>query len=164
VDNLSTIREVTIILAAGIGISLIANHLSPLGIPLFGQWNQTEGVIRAQADNQSYESGIEIDNIDLAKKIYDRGGSTFVDARSAESYKHGHIKGALSLPVDEFDNLIDIFLDHHPVDQPLIVYCAGRSCEDSHRLAQMLRGLGYKQVSVMIDGYPGWEAGGFPIE
>jgi len=98
------------------------------------------------------------------KKIYDQGSTVFIDARSEESYRDGHIKGAIAFPVGKFNNRIDNFLSHYPIDQPIVTYCSGRSCEDSHRLAQMLMDSGYEQVSVMIDGYPGWEARGFPVE
>lgn len=162
--KMKTFSQITIFLAATISLSLIANWLSPSGIPLIGQWDISKGVARADKNNPYEKSILEIDNVSAAKKIYDIGETLFVDARSATSYAEGHIKGAVSFPVGEFDMQIDAFLNRFPADQPIITYCSGRTCEDSHQLAQMLVDFDYEQVLVMIDGFPGWEAGGYPVE
>lgn len=162
--KLKTFSEITIILAASIGLSLLTNWVSPFGIPLIGQWDTSKGTIRAKEDTPHGKSVFEIDNVDAAKKIYDKGETLFVDARADAFYIKGHVKEAISLPVGDFDNRIDKFLNQHSLDQPIITYCSGRTCDDSHRLAQMLMEFGYENVSVMIDGFPGWEAGGYPVE
>ena len=64
----------------------------------------------------------------------------------------------------QFDELIDTFLDQHAIEQHLVTYCSGRTCEDSHNLAQLLMDFGYDDVMDFIDGFPGWEAKGYPIE
>jgi rhodanese-related sulfurtransferase len=161
---LKTISEITILLVASIGLSLITNLVSPFGIPLIGQWETSKGIVRADKDNPYDESVFEIDSVSAAKKIYDLGKALFVDARSVASYTEGHVKGAISFPIGEFDIQIDDFLNRFTVDQPMVTYCSGRTCEDSHRLAQMLVEFGYKNVSVMLDGFPGWKAKGYPIE
>lgn len=162
--KLRTFSEIAIILAASIGLSLLTNWISPSGIPLFGQWDTSKGVVRAYKDNQYDKIVFEVDSVSAAKQIYDIGKALFVDARSATSFAEGHVKGALSFPVGEFDIQIDAFMNRFPVDQPIVTYCSGRTCEDSHQLAQMLVDFGYEQVSVMIDGFPGWKTGGYPVE
>lgn len=161
---MKTIAEITIFLAACIVLSLLANGVSPSGIPLLGQWDTSKGVVRAGAPPPSDTSAFEIGIVSDARKTYDRGETIFVDARSDTAYAEGHVKGAISLPVGEFEQRIDDFWDRYPVDQPIITYCSGRSCDDSHRLAQLLLEFGYARVSIMIDGFPGWKAGGHPIE
>lgn len=161
---MKTFSQITIFLAASIFLSLVANWLSPSGIPLFGQWDISKGVARADKNNPYDNSIPEIDSVSAAKKIYDIGKALFVDARSLNSYTEGHVKGAISFPVGEFDIQIDAFMNRFPVDQPIVTYCSGRTCEDSHQLAQMLVDFGYEQVSIMIDGFPDWKAGGHPVE
>ncbi len=56
------------------------------------------------------------------------------------------------------------FLNKYPPDWPIVTYCSGRTCDDSHHLAEMLIELGYLHVSILIDGYPAWLKEGFPIE
>jgi rhodanese-related sulfurtransferase len=68
------------------------------------------------------------------------------------------------LPIGEFDERIGKFFELFPLDKPIITYCSGRTCEDSHLLAQLLISRGYVNTSVMVDGFPAWEAEGYPIE
>ena len=107
---------------------------------------------------------LEIGDVALAKKLYDSQKFIFVDARSRDDYDEGHIKGAVSLPVGQFDEKIEMFLEQYPPEKAIITYCSGRTCEDSHKLAQLLLAFGYTEINVFIDGYPGWKAEGYPIE
>lgn len=40
---------------------------------------------------------------DEFKKLYDRGEVLVLDVRSAESYRKGHIPGAVSVPLDDVE-------------------------------------------------------------
>jgi rhodanese-related sulfurtransferase len=161
---MKTLKEVSII----IGISAIAafavNYLSPNGIALVGRWDISEGVVNAAGKNQVFMDELEIDDVTHAKTLFDTGQVLFVDARSLEDFNDGHIKGAVSLPVGQYDGRIDAFSKLYNLDRPIVTYCSGRTCEDSHHLAQLLMERGYLNISVMIDGFPGWEAEGYPVE
>ena len=100
----------------------------------------------------------------ITKQIYDKRTAVFVDARSLENFKNGHIKGAESLPLDQFDNFIKAFKEKYPANTFIVTYCSGRTCNDSHRLEQLLFDHGYVNVSIFIDGYQGWKAEGYPID
>lgn len=153
-----------ILLGVSVIVAFIVNHFSPAGIALVGQWDTTAGVITAKAKNDLVSGKLEIADAILAKQIFDSGNALFVDARTREDYDNGHIPEAVSLPIGQFDELIDPFLDQYDIEQPIVTYCSGRTCEDSHNLAQLLIDFGYIDVKVFIDGYPGWEAEGFPVE
>ena len=159
-----TLKEVSIILGVSIVAALAVNHFSPSGIALVGQWDTSQGVITAKVKNDVSINDLEIGDVTLAKELYDSGAFLFVDARSPDDYEEGHIKGAVSLPVGQFDEKIEAFLEQFPPEKEIVTYCSGRTCEDSHRLAQLLMEFGYTEISVFIDGYPGWEAQGHPIE
>lgn len=158
------LKQALLLLVLAISIALVVNQFSPVGIALIGQWDQDKGVISAHAKDEIHDSRLVIDNIKIAKLSYDGGKTLFVDARSNDDYREGHIKGAISLPVGEFDERVGNLLDNYSPDQSIITYCSGRTCEDSHRLAQMLIDLGYENVSIMIDGFPGWKENGYPVE
>lgn len=158
------LKQALLLLVLAISIALVVNQFSPVGIALIGQWDQDKGVISAHAKDEIHDSRLVIDNIKIAKLSYDGGKTLFVDARSNDDYNEGHIKGAISLPVGEFDERVGNLLDNYSPDQSIITYCSGRTCEDSHRLAQMLIDLGYENVSIMIDGFPGWKENGYPVE
>jgi rhodanese-related sulfurtransferase len=159
-----TIKEIIILMGVSVALALVVNTLSPRGIALIGQWNIAEGVITASPAGDSAGQPEEIDSVALAKYIFDKHEVLFVDARSQNDYENGHIPGAVSLPVGQFEERIESFLNRYPPEQLIVTYCSGRTCEDSHDLAQFLSDVGFTDVRIFIDGFPGWEAEGYPIE
>jgi rhodanese-related sulfurtransferase len=159
-----TIKEMIILAGISVALALTVNFLSPKGIALFGQWDTSKGVITANPVGPEEWRPEEISNVARAKEIFDNGNVTFVDARSQDDYKDGHIPGAVSLPLGQFDKQIESFLNQNSPDTRIVTYCSGRTCEDSHNLARLLSDVGFTHVSVFIDGLPGWEAQGFAIE
>jgi rhodanese-related sulfurtransferase len=160
----NTARGIAILLGSAVIAAFAVNYFSPTGISLVGQWDESKGVITANAKDDAVVVDLEIDDVRIAKQIYDSGKAVFVDARSREDYEDGHIKGAVSLPVGQFDESINTFRGQYSTYSSIVTYCSGRTCEDSHRLAHLLFDEGYTNVTVMIDGYPGWESEGYPIE
>jgi len=157
--------EIVIIILIAIVAGFARNYFNPKGIALFGQWEKKKGAVSALSkDMPAIPVSFEIQTVSEAKEIHDGGKTLFVDARDSEAYKEGHVKGAVSLPVDYFYSTGQPFLGKYPTATAMIVYCSGRECDDSHTLAGYLKDLGYTNVRIMIDGYPGWEKGGYPVE
>ncbi|MDQ5872260.1 MAG: rhodanese-like domain-containing protein, partial [Acidobacteriota bacterium] len=46
---------------------------------------------------------------------------------------------------------------------PVVVYCSGGNCEDSHMLAEKLYMVGFDNVLIYKDGFPDWEKRGLAI-
>jgi rhodanese-related sulfurtransferase len=159
-----TVKEVIFIVLLATALALLVDALSPVGIPWVGQWDVSKGVIRADNHDLIAMLGFEIDDVEIAGKIYGQGSAVFLDARSRSAYEDGHIRGAISMPVNEFDDVIEPFSKQYAPEQTFIAYCSGRFCEDSHQLAERLYEHGYHNVLVMIDGYPGWLEKGLPVE
>jgi rhodanese-related sulfurtransferase len=157
-------KEITFLLGISIFLAFTVNFFSPSGIAIVGQWDDSKGVITAKAKDNILIDELEIDDVKIAKQIFDSGKAVFIDARSLDNFEGGHIKGAVSIPVGLFDEVIDVFKGQYPRDSIIVTYCSGRTCDDSHHLAQLLFEHGYLNVSVFIDGYPDWEAEGYPIE
>lgn len=92
------------------------------------------------------------------KKLLDEKASfTLIDARPKErKYDLGHIPGAISLPDSQFDSLAPRLL---PGDKAaaLYFYCDGVNCVLSNNSALKAIKLGYSNVKVVPEGYPGWE-------
>ena len=159
-----TIKEIIILVGVSLTLALVVNTFSPRGIALVGQWDIAKGVISANPSEVAEGKPAEIDSVARAKDIFDKEDVIFVDARSQNDYENGHIPGAVSLPVGQFEERIEFFLNRYSPEQPIVTYCSGRTCEDSHNLAQFLSDLGFTNVRIFIDGFPGWEAEGYPIE
>jgi rhodanese-related sulfurtransferase len=107
---------------------------------------------------------IEITYPDVAT-LHD-AGALFLDARRTSVYEQGHIPGARSFSVwesDIDDKVNKLFAERSSeADQakPIVVYCSGGDCEDSHMLAQKLWGIQFNNVYVYKDGFPDWQKRG----
>ncbi len=158
------IKQIAVLLGSAAILAFVVNAFSPRGIPWRGQWDESQGVVTADQDSLQPTLDFEIPDAPTARRLQAGGQVTFVDARPTADYREGHIPGAVSLPVGDFDRLIEDFRRRFGHDAPVATYCSGRSCQDSHILAQRLFEEGYPNVSVFIAGYPGWTAEGYPIE
>jgi rhodanese-related sulfurtransferase len=93
-------------------------------------------------------------------------GVLFLDARRTSVYEQGHIAGARPFSVWESDiddktrKLFDERSDPDAQALPIVVYCSGGDCEDSHMLAQKLWGIQFNNVYVYKDGFPDWQKRG----
>ena len=157
-------KELIILLGFAVIAAFTVNYFSPKGIALFGQWDTSQGAITARPKNDPVTDSFEIKDANTAKEIYDTRKAVFVDARSYEAFIDGHIKSAVSIPTNQFIEFIDPFKTKYPSITPVITYCSGRECNDSHELAQYLIDEGYANVKVFIDGYQEWERKGYPVE
>jgi rhodanese-related sulfurtransferase len=158
------IKEMFFLLGIAIVSALAVNYFSPSGITLVDKRGESPGGKAAKNKSHVFSGELEIKDVRIAKQIYDSGKAVFVDARSPEDFAKGHIKGAESLPPGQFDELIGAFRKKYPADTFIITYCSGRTCNDSHRLEELLFDHGYVNVSIFIDGYQGWKGEGLPIE
>jgi len=163
VAMVESIKEMGLLLAVVLMSAGLVNAVSPTGIAWVGQWDAAVGVVSARGSDP-LETGREIRDPAVAKAIYDQGRALFVDARSEADFAAGHIKGAVSLPAGRFEELLDDFISRYDMDQPIVTYCSGRTCEDSLHLALFLSEIGYSDVRLMIDGFPAWLAKGYPVE
>lgn len=93
-------------------------------------------------------------------------GALFLDARRTSVYHEGHIPGAKSFAVweaDVEDKVKALATEGLDPDMPVVIYCSGGECEDSHILAQKLWGMFFNNLRVYHEGFPGWTGAGNPI-
>jgi rhodanese-related sulfurtransferase len=97
-------------------------------------------------------------------------GALFLDARRTSVYEQGHIAGARPYSVwesDVDDKIAKLFEERgDPSDQarPIVVYCTGGACEDSHMLSQKLWLVQFNNVYVYKDGFPDWQKRGGAVK
>lgn len=94
-----------------------------------------------------------------ALKLYKSGKAVFIDVRSNEQYKLGHIRNALSIPGSQ---MIRRFKEVTP-GKTVITYCACSAEQSSGRAAADLGNHGVKNVFALKGGYNEWKANGHPI-
>ena len=109
-------------------------------------------------------ASVEI-STDDAEVLY-RQQRLFLDARRSSVYADGHVSGARNFPVWESDigDRVKAFFDEG-LDQnaPIVIYCSGGDCEDSHMLAEKLYMVGFNALFVDKDGFPAWQKRGLPV-
>jgi rhodanese-related sulfurtransferase len=162
----SLIGQMAAMVLVGGGLGLAVNVARPDGLPLRASPTLTT----------KYEGGggactVDRDTTRLsrvtvqeARLLHGQPGVTFVDARSDEIFRRGHIRGALLLPYEQAAQSIGKSTLPVPRDDRLIVYCDSADCQLSELLAQLLSRIGCERVRVLEGGYPAWVAAGLPTE
>ncbi len=90
----------------------------------------------------------------------------FLDARRSSVYTDGHVSGARNFPVwesDIADRVKAFFEEGLDQNAPIVIYCSGGDCEDSHMLAEKLYMVGFNALYVDKDGFPAWQKRGLPV-
>ena len=100
--------------------------------------------------------------IDFAYKLFTQG-IKFIDARPAEEFSEGHIKGALNIPFYGSENYESV-LNKISKDDIVVTYCSGEDCDLSILLGDELFNKGYKKVYVFFGGWNDWLIKGYPID
>jgi len=78
-----------------------------------------------------------------------------IDSRPLKpKYVKGHIPMAVSMPYSQMDKMLDQLPENK--DSLLIFYCGGLKCKLSHKAAYKAEALGYTNIRVFAEGYPGW--------
>jgi len=101
-------------------------------------------------------------NTEELRKLLDGSTAvTVIDARNPEEYQEVHIKGAINIPVKQWDK----YAAQLPADKAakLVFYCNGVKCGKSKKAAEKAGELGYTDVLVYAEGMPVWEEKGMPI-
>lgn len=114
-----------------------------------------ERLVRAFAASDGVEP---ISREELDRRV--RAGSVvLLDVRPAEEYRAGHIRGALSVPLEELPRR----LRELPGRKEVVAYCRGPYCLMAFDAVKLLRKRGRKAVR-LVEGFPEWRASGLPVE
>ena len=83
----------------------------------------------------------------------------WVDARARSEFERGHIPGAILLNEDEWERLLDGFLDAWKRDSRVVVYCSSASCAASQGVAARLKNEAQlENIYVLKGGWETWQA------
>jgi rhodanese-related sulfurtransferase len=94
-----------------------------------------------------------------AKALLAKNRKVFLlDVRTPDEFRQARLKGAVLIPINEFERRFA----EVPRDRPVLVYCAVGSRSSS--AAGFLVSRGYADVYHMTDGIMGWYRNGYPIE
>ncbi len=89
----------------------------------------------------------------------DSGDVMVLDVRPVEEFAAGHIRGAVSIPLEE----LSARLDELPVDLEIVAYCRGPYCVLAPQSIELLQASG-RRARRLYDGFPEWQLAGLPVE
>ena len=117
----------------------------------------TAGLRAAEQKTQKYP---DISINALKKAIADKS-VTIIDANGSESYREGHIPGALNYEADA-GKLQKVL----PKDKSalIVAYCGGPQCMAYKAAAEKAVALGYTNVKHLSAGISGWKSAGEKVE
>lgn len=141
------------VVAAGVGAGV--NLVSPRAVPWIYQ-PRTEAVI----------DGTRVPFTDerKAREFFDDPQTVFLDTRTEEDYRDGHVRGALSLPEPDLETRFPDVEPFLPADTRIILYCTGPDCDMAEKVAAFLLKMGRRNLMIMASGFAAWKAAGFPVE
>lgn len=85
-----------------------------------------------------------------------------IEALPKSEYDHGHIPGALSMPLETL--AAEATKQLADKSQKIVTYCASADCAASTKAAEILEGLGYTNVSDYVGGKEDWKSAGLRLE
>jgi len=103
-----------------------------------------------------------IDREELRRKLAGAKPPVLAEALPEMYFRDGHLPGARHLPHDEVERLAAGVLPDRSAE--IVVYCASRSCQNSHIAAAKLAQMGYENVAVYAGGKQDWSEAGLAVE
>jgi rhodanese-related sulfurtransferase len=91
------------------------------------------------------------------KEKMDKEKVCFVDVRSEDEFKSGHVPGAVCVPLDRFE------AGETPVPKDQVVILSCQSGRRSARAKEILKSKGFENIIEMEGGFSAWQQSGFPI-
>jgi len=117
----------------------------------------------SKADDLSPESveGARTISTETAKLFFDKG-YLFLDVRSLNDYRMGHISGAhhLSVRSDFDEQKLSAIVKK---DQPVVIYCNGTSCLGSSIAIEKAIEWGWTNIFYYREGIKDWNSKGYPV-
>ncbi|KFZ27949.1 hypothetical protein IDAT_11795 [Pseudidiomarina atlantica] len=95
-----------------------------------------------------------------ATLLVDRNNGVFVDIRSVDEYRKGHVQGSINFPAERIRKNDTAALDKYK-SAPIVVVCAtGMTAKAA---ANQLFKAGYENVAVLQGGISAWQGASFPL-
>jgi rhodanese-related sulfurtransferase len=140
------------------GLIGLATNVSLIKRYLGGEFDK--GFVSAIPEN----AGIEITMAE-AEDLFVSGLAFFIDARTEDEFRAGHIPRAKNIPYDGLTDKKKKALETElPNFGTLVIYCSGGDCRSSRAMAGILVAAGFKDVRVFAGGWSEWTRAGLPTE
>lgn len=158
------VNAMIIVLSACIGVSLNRAFVAGPQQSFFSYSNE-DGKLKPVKDAgpQPTEPPAEV-RLPEVREIIASKSMVPLDGRSQADYENGHLPGAYSLSVADFDKRFPEFSARYPKEGAYLIYCGSGQCGLSRQLAGLLKKEGYHQIKLYSAGYNDWFLSGHPVE
>lgn len=154
---LRLLAEVMLLTVASVVLGVVRQTAFPGAIPWVQDWSNF-------IESKARKEGLSLANLDDVRAIVDKQSHIVLDARPMADYDAGHLPGSLSLPQTAMEEHIGSILPLLSAEQPVLVYCSGKECDESFLLAVALRKQGFTNIVLFAGGFTEWRAAGLPFE
>lgn len=138
-------------------LGFLTNQIRSDRIPLVADWAPEARLSAGLGESM-------VISLEEARALCSNKRAVFIDARPLALYDQGHIRCALNIPWQSFDEYIDRLPDRIQDDVWIVTYCDGEHCSLSEDLAKELIFMGYEKVMVLLNGWTRWVEAGLPVE
>ncbi len=143
------------------GITLLlgtaAQFVSPARIPWREDWS-------SRVQTKALQAGLALAETEDVRALIAEGAALLFDARPVKDYDTGRLPGALPFPdtrrVEYYPEYADLLTE----SQRVVVYCSGKTCDESLQLAFFLRSHGHTNLVLYVGGFSAWQEAGGEIE
>lgn len=105
----------------------------------------------------------EFISVGAAADLFNRG-VLFVDARDEWDYQQGHVRGAVNVPFEGDESILEEFLASADKSRDMVVYCSGAECDLSLYLGRTLQAEGFTGVHIFFGGWNDWVTQELPTD
>lgn len=149
--------QALMLFAIALALGTTAQWVSPSRIPWREDWS-------SRVQTKALQAGLALAETEDVRALIADGTAILFDARPVKDYDAGRLPGALPFPdtrrVDFYPEYADLLTDA----QRVVVYCSGKTCDESLQLAFFLRSHGHTNLVLYVGGFSAWQEAGGEIE
>jgi rhodanese-related sulfurtransferase len=153
-------KIITIIIVLSSATALLFNYLNPNGIKLIQVFESAEEIKNEDESVSGFYQPIVIDS-ESAHLLFTKE-VRFIDIRTSDDYKNGHIPNSINLPYNNQDKAADI-LSEYPKETPFVVYGKNTDEKMNRELSEKLFQLEYRRIYIYNGGFEEWTTNNYPV-
>ncbi|MFN3405673.1 MAG: ArsR/SmtB family transcription factor [Cytophagaceae bacterium] len=116
---------------------------------------EIEKVVKDFRSKKEVFESINIDQLLLKMK---EENVMVIDVRPEDEFLSGHIKGAVSIPIDQLESRLKLL----PKNQKIVAYCRGPFCVFADEAVQILKKKKFSAIR-LEEGFADWKLKGLPV-
>jgi hydroxyacylglutathione hydrolase len=149
-------RDIYLIAATQGDANRAVREMAKIGLDRAGGWFAVQALAEWSQGSGPLNRVAQATPAVIAERV-ERGEVTVVDVRNAGEWEHGHLPGALHIPLGALASRAAEI----PAGRPVVVHCQGGT--RSAIAASILLGKGARDVINLRGGYDDWRRAGLPL-